>query len=160
MLPKQGLTPILCSALGTTCSRGSSRPSTWMPWMQSSEGPHRAAETPPFGASQGVAPSPAVLLHHFLRALTLAMRSCHSSTGPVPDRGSLGLERTLLSEAVRRTSFMENATFPHPRPHQPQRSAWLHGWSVQSCPVFPCLRVGVAFLMHHILFFPNTKNSN
>lgn len=113
MLHKQRLTLSLCSALGTTCSPGSSRPSTWMPWMQSTEGSRDNS----LGAGKGVGPSPAVFFHHFLRALTSAMHSCHSSRGPVPDQGSLGLERTMLSGAVRPTSFMENAPFPHPQPH-------------------------------------------
>lgn len=123
--------------------------------MQSTEGSRDSS----FRATKGMGPSPALSFHHFLRALTLAMHSWHSSTGPVPGQGSLGLERTMLSGAGRRTSFMENAPFHIPNHTNPKDQP---GCTVGASRAVLCSLVWGwgGFVMHHFLLFPNTKNSN
>lgn len=52
-------------------------------------------------------------------------------------------------------SFSTSPTHTNPK-DQPGCTVW----SIQSCPVFPLFEGGGIFLMHQILLFPNTKNSN
>lgn len=112
--------PCVCSALGTTCCPGSSRPSTWMPWMQSTECPQPAEQ-------QGQPWGPAKAWDHpcsFLSPLSSCsdignalLSQLHGACARPREPWT---ERTLLSGAVRPRSFMENASFHTPKHTNPK----------------------------------------
>lgn len=128
-----------------------------MPWMQSTECPQPAEQQgQPWGPAKAW-DHPCSFFHHFLRALTLAMHSCHSSTGPVPDQGSLGLRGRCSLELSGQGALWKMLLSTPPSTPTPKISlaAWLEHPELACVPLF---EGGGDFLMHHILFFPNTKN--